>query len=145
MRSRSRFIVLIIAFTFGCQRDRPDLNLPSDGKRSYQEFMAAVKPGRYEAPEARKNQIIQNYEKLKPGMSKEQVAFLIGDPDYSDPVYGPKGFNPKWKGWHWRYNIVCDDARYSNQGRDKWIEVFFGTDDLAILIAPSPETGLPSK
>src|SRR5208282_1238143 len=61
-----------------------------DGKKTSEEFRAAIKSYPYEAPQARKDMIVNNYAKLEIGMSKNQVAELIGDPDYSRLDYGPK-------------------------------------------------------
>jgi|SRR5262245_14393689 len=145
MKNCLKIFTLVVILTFGCQKNRPEPNAPkTDGKRSLQEFMKTIKPGRYEASDTRKNQIYKNYLKLKVGMSKEEVSFLIGDPDYSDPSYGPKSFNPKWKGWSWKYNIVWENTKFVNEHNDEWIKIYFGTDDRAHWIVASRKTGLPS-
>jgi hypothetical protein len=59
-----------------------------DGKKKYEEFAAAIKSYPYEAPQVRKDGIVQNYPKLELGMSKDRIAELIGDPDYSRLVGG---------------------------------------------------------
>src|SRR3954454_1797134 len=63
-----------------------------DGKRTREEFAAAVKTFPYASPEERNSQLIKNYANLSEGMSKEQVAAVLGDPDYSDVIVSPSTY-----------------------------------------------------
>jgi hypothetical protein len=76
-------------------------------------------------------------------MTKTEIVSIIGEPDYGGPMYGPKGFNSKWKGWYWKYHLVWPDTRFINEKQDERIEIFFDTNDHATWIAPSDKTGLP--
>jgi len=121
----------------------PALTPKSDGKKTYQEFAATIKSYPYEAPQARKDKIVKNLSKLELDMSKEQVAALIGEPDYSELYYigeGPRGL---WFGSHWMYYL-----RKQANGvpiLDSRVDILFGTDDRAKRIAPLNIDGLKEK
>ena len=114
-----------------------------DGKRSYEEFRGSVKSFPYAASPERKDRILRGYPKLQIGMTKEEVAALIGEPDYSQLSFGPKGPNMQWKGSSWSYYLYKrgDGANTF----DPRVEVFFGTDDRAKWIVPSNIEGLREK
>jgi hypothetical protein len=61
-----------------------------DGQKSYKEFRATIKSFPYSAAPEPKKQIVENYPTLRVGMTKNQVAALIGTPDYSELDFGPK-------------------------------------------------------
>jgi hypothetical protein len=126
------------------QEKRIDL-LPgrADGRKTVEEFDAAIKSYPYEAPPPRKSRIVENYPKLAVGMSKDQVAGLIGEPDYSELDYGPKGPHEKWLGSHWMYWLRKRDSGVNML--DPCLEIFFGTDGRAHWIVPSNIAGLTEK
>ena len=111
-----------------------------DGQKSYKEFRATIKSFPYSTSEDRKNQIVVNYLGLRVGMTQKQVAVLIGDPDYSQPIVGPKGFNAHWRGNDWSYRIFMrEDGVNMN---DPTIQVFFDTHGLLVWGVPSGISGL---
>jgi hypothetical protein len=116
----------------------------TDGQKSYKEFRANIKSFPYSTSAERKNHILKNYPSLRAGMTKKQVAALIGDPDYSQPAYGPygpKGPQGPWQGSIWSYVLFMrEDAMNEN---DPKIQIFFGTDDLLHWAAPSGLSGSP--
>ena len=114
-----------------------------DGKKTDQEFEAAIKTYPYDAPQARRDRIVKNGPRLEVGMSKEQVAELIGDPDYSRLMYGPKGPGARWLGSSWMYYLHKRDSNINVY--NPCVQIFFGTDDRATWIVPSNIDGLTEK
>ena len=114
-----------------------------DGKKTSEEFRATIKSYPYKAPQPRKDRIIKNYPKVAIGMSKDQIAGLIGEPDCSGLIYGPKGPGEKWKGSCWTYCLRLREN--GSNAFDPFVEIFFGTDDRAGWIVPSNIDGLTEK
>ena len=112
-----------------------------DGQKSYEEFRLTIKSFPYSASEERKEHIAKNYADLRVGMTKKQVAVLIGDPDYSQSVFGPKGFSPHWKGSYWGYQLFMREDGVNNLN-DPTIQVFFDTDGLLYWAVPYGISGL---
>ncbi len=56
----------------------------------------------YDASKERAQQIKDNYEKIQPGMTAQQVKSLLGEPDEIWPLYEPKPLESKQIGYtHW--------------------------------------------
>ena len=152
-KRRWRTYILLMAVIFVCSipwdlwlfraPTPPTVTPKPDGKKTYEEFAATIKSYPYDAPQERKDRIVKNYPKLELGMSKEQVAELIGDPDYSQLGYGPKGPRPQWHGSNWTYWLRKRDNLVNLN--DPCLEIFFGTDDRATWIVPSNIDGLTEK
>jgi len=113
--------------------------------KSYEEFEATIKAFPYQAPQPRKDRIIKNYDKLEIGMSKDQVAGLIGEPDYSQPRLGPIRIwkNTGWKGSTWVYYLYKRENSPNNY--DPSLDVFFGMVGRAEHILPTNIEGLTEK
>ena len=137
-------VLCLLLVTTGYGRSDQSQPLPRhDGKRSYEEFRSAVKSFPYTASPERKERILAGYPKLEVGMTKEQVAVLIGEPDYSQLSYGPKGPNMRWKGSSWSYYLYKRGDGVNSF--DPVVQVFFGTNDRAKWIVPSNIEGLREK
>ena len=65
----------------GC-RARPLIQHASDGQKSYDEFRATINSFPYSTSPERRDLVVNNYPSLRVGMTKQQVAALIGNPDY---------------------------------------------------------------
>ncbi|WP_035356340.1 hypothetical protein [Edaphobacter aggregans] len=111
-----------------------------DGQKSYKEFRATIKSFPFSASAERKKQIGENYPSLRVGMTKKQVAALIGNPDYSELDFGPKGPGEHWLGSHWMYALFVREDSVNE--KDPNIEIFFGTGDLVSWVVPSGLSGL---
>jgi uncharacterized repeat protein (TIGR03803 family) len=96
----------------------------------------------YEASQVRKDRIVKNFPKLEIGMSKERVAELIGDPDFSRLDY-TKGPKEKWLGSTWTYWLRKRDSGVNVY--DPCLEISFWTNDRAQWIVPSNIEGLKEK
>ena len=152
-KRRWRIYWLLLAIIFVCSMPwdlwlfpapTPPTETPKpDGKKTCEEFAATIKSYPYEATQARKDKIVQNYPKLEIGMSKDQVATLIGDPDFSGLNYGPKGPGEKWLGSSWAYCLRLREN--GSNAFDPRVEIFFGTDGRANWIVPSNIDGLTEK
>jgi hypothetical protein len=131
------FCLLTYALPVLAASDKP---VP-DGQKSYKEFRATIKSFPYSASAERKKQIVENYPSLRVGMTKEQVAALIGDPDYSELMFGPKGPGEHWLGSSWSYALFMRGDTVNL--KEPRIEIFFGTDNLVSWAVPSGLSGLP--
>lgn len=112
----------------------------SDGQKSYEEFRATIKSFPYSTSPERRDRVVNNYQRLRVGMTKPQVAALIGNPDFSDQAYGPKGPGEHWLGSRWKYELFKRDDNVNEN--DPNVEVFFGTDGLVNWVVPSGISGL---
>ena len=145
---RMRFTLLsLLLFTLPGCRTRPLIlrssngQLPvSDGQKSYGEFRATIKSFPYSASPERRDLVVNNFPELRVGMTKPQVAALIGNPDYSHQAYGPKGPGEHWQGSRWDY-VLFKRAGDVNEN-DPNVEVFFGTDGFVKWAVPSGISGL---
>src|SRR5215470_15491797 len=72
-----------------CVPGGPKIYCDPDGQKSGKEFRATIKSFPYSASAERKERILKNYPSLRVGMTKKEVSALIGDPDYSQIVFGP--------------------------------------------------------
>jgi len=106
-----------------------------DGEHSYQEFRATISSFPYSAPSERKRRILTRYPRLRIGMTKHQVAELLGKPDYSQLTFGPKGPGEHWNGSFWTYHLYMRDD--NGNEFDPALYVGFGTDGLVDWAAPS--------
>jgi hypothetical protein len=138
-----RTLSLLSMVAAGCNKNNQSRAVPKqDGRRSYEVFAATVESYPYDAPPERKAQIIAGYPRLEVGMDKDQVAKLIGEPDYSQHSYGPKGPNMPWKGSSWTYWLRMRDDGVNMKAPS--VEIFFGTDDRAHWIVSTVD-GLGEK
>src|SRR5262249_36842548 len=129
-----------------CQTDiQSTENHKRDGMKSYEEFEATIKAFPYQASQSRKDRIIKNYNKLEVGMSKEQVADLIGEPDFSQLDYDLKRKDRKaiWLGSSWNYYLYKRENLVNVY--DPYLYVRFGTDDRAKHFGPVNIEGLTEK
>jgi hypothetical protein len=141
MRERGVILLCALCLVSGCEVPQQPAEVPvSDGMRSYKDFAAGIKAYPYEAPQSRKERIIRNFPTLEIGMTKDQVADVIGDPDFSQNSYGPKGPNMKWGGSTWEYYLAKRDD--SANESDPCVFIAFGQDDRANWILPCNIDGL---
>src|SRR6266404_6206892 len=71
-----------------------------DGKPTCKDFVRSVaRSWPYTASASRRARILAGYAKLEPGMSKDEIAAAIGEPDCSQ-LTGPKtGLQPSGSAW----------------------------------------------
>jgi hypothetical protein len=72
-------------------------------------------------------------------MMKKEVSALLGDPDYSEIVFGPKDPGEHWLGSSWHCALFIREEDLVNVN-DPAIFISFGTDGLLSWASPS---GLP--
>jgi outer membrane protein assembly factor BamE (lipoprotein component of BamABCDE complex) len=101
---------------------------PSDGKKTQEEFASSAKPFPYKVSEQRNKEIVDSYPKLRKGMSKEEAAKLMGEPDYSDLVYSNGFLGPKYHGSTWVYCIYCTSQFVRTSGGERYITIYFDLD-----------------
>ncbi len=82
---------------------KAEINEVSDTYKNYNEFISSIQKFPYTANDVQKQKIIGHYDKLVTGMTKEQVASLLGVPDFSDLNFGPKGPDMHLLGSAWTY------------------------------------------
>jgi hypothetical protein len=106
--------------------------------KDYEEFKESVSSFPYSISAERKDSILKNYKNLHVGITKEQVYALLGKPDYSQTLLGPKGPGEKWLGSKWTYVFLMNE-----ETTDANIEIYFGTDELTYWIVPTSMDVLP--
>ena len=138
MRLRLVFVLLLCAMLIStCAKHlKPDF-LPTE-----KEFSEKVKSFPFKATNERKQQVLENYSKLELGMTKDQVAATIGEPDYWG-VTGPGKDNVT--GSSWVYGFYCTGRFCGTTSDDDLLEVLFDLDDRVDWIAPSPRLNLEPK
>jgi hypothetical protein len=142
---------LLVTVPLSCKnRSQPPQNPTPVGARAYEEFAATIKSYPYDASPETKIRVLKGYPKLEIGMTKAQVRSIIGEPDYGQQSYGPKGPNERWLGSSWTYYLRMRDALATE---DSHVELFFGTDGktdwitstiLGLDEKPPPTTTRPS-
>ena len=135
-------IVLLVTTSCRATDAEPDAG-PKHGRNTYEEFKATIRSFPYTAPRERRDRIVRGYSELEIGMTKEQVARVIGEPDYSVLGYGPKGPDMKWKGSSWVYYLSKREDLANSH--DPVVRVFFDTENRAVWIVPSNVEGLREK
>lgn len=143
MKAATLLMVLLSAAPACAKADEPELVPRLDGKRTYEDFKASIRSFPYTASPERRDRLVAGYSKVDVGMTKEDIARVIGDPDYSELGYGPKGPNMKWQGSSWMYYL-------SKRGDlvnilDPSVQIFFDREDRAVWIVPSNIEGLAAK
>ena len=119
----------MFVFTFfvvgilGCNNTPQSNTVISDNLPTYEEFVANHSFP-YIASVERQNQLIQNYYNLSTGQTKQEVIQIIGEPDYSEPLYS-KTPSPGYFGDDWLYFLEKPDPPILNVENDKRIHVFF--------------------
>jgi hypothetical protein len=138
-------LIAAMCLLCGCNLPAPPIGPKPkpDGKNTCEQFDASIKSYPYVASNERKDKIIQNYGKLEVGMSKDRIAELIGDPDYSQLDYGPKGPRAKWLGSNWMYYIRKQEDLVNM--KDPCIQIFFDIDGHAHWLVPQAIDGLEEK
>lgn len=135
------FFLLIVNSPFGCQSSQSPKTIPKqDGRHSFEKFRATIKSFPYKAPRSRTEKVINNYVKLEVGMSKTQVANLIGEPDYCQLSYGPKRLNMECRGSEWVYYFSMNEDSANNF--DSVVYIFFDLNDKMITASPVNIEGL---
>ena len=111
---------------------------------TYREFVASVGVFPYKASADRRKRLLNNYSKLVIGMSKDEVAALLGDPDFADKLQAKE---PPFKqmGSEWIYYLLLNDANLTNEKTDQSISIFYGPDGKAHWITPLNIEGLTVK
>jgi anti-sigma factor RsiW len=118
--------------------------VPSYQERSSKEFISTIKKFPYRAPASRNEQLLRNYPTLMVGASKDQVAALLGDPDFSITLQAKE---PPFThvGTEWRYYLYLSRPSTVNERPDKSISIFFDPSGFAYSIVPVNVEGLVEK
>jgi len=127
-------LLCLAIMTASCGESAPQVSPKRDAKRSYKEFRETIATFPYMAPRERRDRIVAGYSRLRVGMTKDEVAVTIGEPDYSQ-LTTSKSPSPGWTGSAWMYylSMLSDGANT----RDAVVHVFFDREDRAIWIVPS--------
>jgi hypothetical protein len=141
MKTRILLLLVVTLICFGWCYKQP---LP-DGKPTKEQFASNVKSFPYMASEERKLMIIGNYSKLSEGISKQQVADILGDPDYSDVIALKTFWGMRPHGSQWLYCVYCVSKYAGTDGADRVIEILFDLDGKAKWIVPRGIEGLAEK
>ena len=142
-KMRSYFIValaLALAFAFVGVVLRPNFSAASaqpipDGTATQEQFEKSISKYPYQAPTEKVAKIKEGLNQVVQCMSKKQIRSLLGEPDYGQEHYGPKGLNAKWIGSAWTYYL---SKRADNgNANDTVVQVFFDRTERAPWVVPS--------
>jgi cell wall-associated NlpC family hydrolase len=113
-------------------------------ERTYREFATSITAFPYKAPAEKRERLLRNYAKLMIGMTKEEIAKLLGDPDHSDMLQTKE---PPFEqlGSEWRYYVFLNRPDSVNKKNDQSISVYFSLDGRAHWIVPLNLEGLSAK
>jgi anti-sigma factor RsiW len=112
--------------------------------KSYLEFIRTIERFPYEAPRSKKDLIVNNYEKLMTGMTQEEIASIIGEPDYStsaqtlDPPY-------RQQGTYWTFDLYIKSPELVSLDTDQFLNIFFDIHEKAYSFSPHNIPGLAQK
>jgi hypothetical protein len=112
--------------------------------KSYLEFVRTIERFPYEAPRSKKDLIVNNYEKLMTGMTQEEIASIIGEPDYStsaqtlDPPY-------RQQGTYWTFDLYIKSPELVSLDTDQFLNIFFDIHEKAYSFSPHNIPGLAQK
>ncbi len=98
--------------------------IPRDSMSTYQQFVD-LHTFPYIAPKTKQDEVKRNYSKLSLGLSKSEVAKIIGLPDYSEISYSKENNPKKYLGSSWVYYFEKQSPTIVNEKTDKQIIVFF--------------------
>jgi hypothetical protein len=112
--------------------------------RSYLEFIRTIERFPYEAPQSKKDRIANNYVKLKTGMTKVEIVFIMGEPDYSSDA---QALDPPFRrqGTYWTYNLAIKDPKLVSLDTDQYLNIFFDVREKAYSFSPHNLPGLAPK
>lgn len=136
-------VLLILTTTLGCNSRVPLISPIPDGKRTYQEFVSS-RSFPYSMQEDKKNKIINNYGKLKIGITKQDVNLILGDPSYSRYLH-KKEYPGEYVSSKWTYYFYKPDSNSANEKLDIGIFIFFDVNDKVYWIVPQNIEGLTEK
>lgn len=126
-------LILAIYSVSGCDASQNKIKPNKQQAKTYEVFISD-NSFPYVASEERKNKIINAYPKLNIGLTKNEVQTIIGEPDFSQKLYGKK--IDEYHGTSWTYYISKPDPNLVNLNKDIGIEVFFDDKGLIHRIAP---------
>ena len=135
-------------FFLGCDKDmnnRRKVEETAWRNKTHDNFVKQARMFPFRASEDKKQQIIANYSKLTVGMTKEEVANLLGDPDIEETVHSKLIDNPGFMGWHWRYCVYKLANFGQNLKEDQEVEIFYDTKGRISWIVPLNIKGLVEK
>ena len=136
--------LLMLTWCMGCNPTQTSLIPPvSDGKATYEQFVQK-NSFPHTISEQRKMLILDKYNKLQIGMTKQDVSSLIGDPDFSTYLY-TKEYPGEYLGTHWTYYFKKINPNLTNLKLDLSVNVFFDTADKAHWIVADNIESLAEK
>lgn len=142
--------IIVMALTVllaasGCNSSQVTLEPPiADGKQTYKEFISETKTFPYTIADNRKRIIMEKYPRLNVGMTKKEIASIIGDPDFSTYLRA-KAPPQKYLGSEWTYYFHKANPNLANEKLDKGLYLFFDPNDKLHWILPQNIEGLSEK
>jgi len=102
----------------------------SDGMPRSEDFDRMVRQYPYRAPAARRAKIVSGFKSIAQCMLGKDIAALMGNPDFSQIDFGPKGPGEKWIGSSWTYYLE-KQSDLTNE-RDAKVEIGFDTENRVV-------------
>jgi hypothetical protein len=117
--------ILLVLSLQGCKNNNQEkfIYQPDKDINSFQEFKSSLKEATFVMPERRRQQILDNYSKLRINLLKDQVIQLIGKPDYSEVMASKE--NDGRYGYCWKYLFHFNLHDSPNEKLDTCITISF--------------------
>ena len=134
---------LAVATLAACRPASLEVDDCPDSRPRYERFVAG-KEFPYSAPAERRRQVIDGYPSVELGMSAEEVAARLGEPDWGGCHYA-KEPPRELIGFSWTYSFRKLDAELVNELEDQGVMVFFDAAGRARWLVPQGVDGLDEK
>lgn len=112
-------------------QDRSHLPNPYN---SYNDFVS-LHTFPYTIDPERKMLILNNYDRVSLGMTREDIRFYFGKPDYVVNAY-TRDYPGRYLGSTWTYYFFKPESGAVHEKQDAYLGVFFGPDDKARWMIP---------
>ena len=136
------YISIILGVTLsllvGCNIHQGQIKQPvADNKPTYKDFVS-THTFPYVAPLEKQTYLKHNYSRLSVGFTKHEVNKILGEPDYSQPIYS-KITPPGYLGSSWTYFFEKPNPNLTSLKEDKSIQILFDAIDKTHWITSNVE------
>jgi hypothetical protein len=129
------FVLVCLGTDSATASERP---IP-DGTATQEQFEKKISKYPYLASSEKAEKMTAGLKRILRCMNKKQIRSLLGEPDYGNELYGPKGLNAKWIGSGWTYYLTKRADNFNTN--DIAVHVFFDQTERASWIVPSHING----
>lgn len=130
MRMTRVLALLLIPFASACDKGAEWVLESHESERySFTQFMDRVGKFPYAAEQSKLNRVQEGFKRLKPGMRKDEIRHILGEPDSEFLNYKRKEKHRELIYSTWGYHLKRFDRRMSNEGFDQAIILYFKSNE----------------